>query len=62
MKKRLSQLVLKGQQCGILLIIAIQRTDEEFIKTSLRDNFMFRMSVVLGGEFAREVYNQQVER
>lgn len=41
----LSQLVLKGRQCGIFLIVAMQRPDGEFIKTALRDNFMFRMSV-----------------
>lgn len=43
--EHLSQLVLKGRQCGIFLIVAMQRPDGEFIKTALRDNFMFRMSV-----------------
>lgn len=41
----LSQLVLKGRQCGIFLIVAMQRPDGEFIKTALRDQFMFRLSV-----------------
>ncbi|WP_195958028.1 FtsK/SpoIIIE domain-containing protein [Enterococcus gallinarum] len=43
--EQLAQLVLKGRQCGIFLIVAMQRPDGEFIKTALRDNFMFRMSV-----------------
>jgi hypothetical protein len=41
----LTQLILKARQCGIFLIVAMQRPDGEFIKTALRDNFMFRMSV-----------------
>ncbi|MGX7130817.1 cell division protein FtsK [Enterococcus wangshanyuanii] len=41
----LTQIVLKARQCGIFLIVAMQRPDGEFIKTALRDNFMFRMSV-----------------
>lgn len=41
----LTQLILKARQAGIFFIVAMQRPDGEFIKTALRDNFMFRMSV-----------------
>ncbi|HFE9852906.1 TPA: FtsK/SpoIIIE domain-containing protein [Enterococcus faecalis] len=41
----LTQLILKARQAGIFFIVAMQRPDGEFIKTSLRDQFMFRMSV-----------------
>jgi len=41
----LTQLILKARQCGIFFIVAMQRPDGEFIKTALRDQFMFRMSV-----------------
>ena len=41
----LTQLILKGRQSGIFMVVAMQRPDGEFIKTALRDNFMFRMSV-----------------
>lgn len=41
----LTQLVLKARQAGIFMIVAMQRPDGEYIKTALRDNFMFRMSV-----------------
>lgn len=40
----LTQLILKGRQSGIFMVVAMQRPDGEFIKTALRDNFMFRMS------------------
>ena len=41
----LSQLVLEGRQAGVFVIFAMQRPDDEFIKTALRDNFMKRLSV-----------------
>lgn len=41
----LTQLILKARQAGIFFIVAMQRPDGEYIKTALRDNFMFRMSV-----------------
>lgn len=41
----LSQLVLEGRQAGVFIIFAMQRPDGEYIKTSLRDNFMMRLSV-----------------
>ncbi|WP_267641126.1 cell division protein FtsK [Enterococcus faecium] len=41
----LTQLILKARQCGIYFIVAMQRPDGEFIKTALRDQFMFRLSV-----------------
>lgn len=41
----LTQLVLKGRQAGVFMIVAMQRPDGEYIKTSLRDNFMKRLSV-----------------
>lgn len=41
----LSQLVLEGRQAGVYVIFAMQRPDGEYIKTSLRDNFMMRLSV-----------------
>lgn len=41
----LSQLVLEGRQAGVFVIFAMQRSDGEFIKTALRDNFMKRLSI-----------------
>ena len=39
------QIVLEGRQAGVYVIFAMQRPDGEYIKTSLRDNFMMRLSV-----------------
>lgn len=41
----LTQIILKGRQAGVIMILALQRPDGEFIKTALRDNFMKRLSV-----------------
>lgn len=41
----LTQIVLEGRQAGVYVIFAMQRPDGEYIKTSLRDNFMMRLSV-----------------
>lgn len=41
----LTQIVLKGRQAGVFMVLALQRPDGEYIKTSLRDNFMKRLSV-----------------
>lgn len=41
----LTQLILKGRQSGIFVVLAMQRPDGEYMPTALRDNFMFRMSV-----------------
>ena len=41
----MSQLILKGRQAGVIVIVAMQRPDGEYIKTALRDNFMKRLSV-----------------
>lgn len=41
----LTQIILKGRQAGVFMILALQRPDGEFIKTALRDNFMKRLSV-----------------
>lgn len=41
----LTQIVLEGRQAGVYVIFAMQRPDGEYIKTSLRDNFMKRLSV-----------------
>ncbi|MGT2896013.1 FtsK/SpoIIIE domain-containing protein [Streptococcus entericus] len=41
----LTQIVLKGRQAGVFMVVAMQRADGEYIKTSLRDNFMKRLSV-----------------
>lgn len=41
----LTELILKGRQAGIFLIVAMQRPDGEYLKTSLRDQFMKRISV-----------------
>lgn len=41
----LTQIILKGRQAGIFMILGLQRPDGEFIKTALRDNFMKRLSV-----------------
>lgn len=40
-----TQIVLKGRQAGVFLILAMQRPDAEYIKSALRDNFMKRLSV-----------------
>ena len=39
----LTQIVLEGRQAGVYVIFAMQRPDGEYIKTSLRDNFMMRL-------------------
>lgn len=41
----LTELILKGRQAGVFLIVAMQRPDGEYLKTSLRDQFMKRISV-----------------
>jgi DNA-binding transcriptional regulator YhcF (GntR family) len=41
----LAQLILKGRQAGIFLIVAMQRPDGEYLSTNLRDNMMARMSL-----------------
>lgn len=41
----LTELILKGRQSGVYLISAMQRPDGEYLKTSLRDQFMKRISV-----------------
>lgn len=41
----LTQLILEAHQAGIFVIMAMQRPDGEYIKTSLRDQFMKRLSV-----------------
>lgn len=41
----LTQLILEARQAGIFIIMAMQRPDGEYIKTSLRDQFMKRLSV-----------------
>ena len=41
----LTELILKGRQSGVYMISAMQRPDGEYLKTSLRDQFMKRISV-----------------
>lgn len=41
----LTQLILKGRQAGVFVILGMQRADGEFIKTALRDNFMKRLTI-----------------
>ena len=41
----LTQLILEARQAGVFVIMAMQRPDGEYIKTSLRDQFMKRLSV-----------------
>ncbi|GAA0054114.1 FtsK/SpoIIIE domain-containing protein [Streptococcus canis] len=41
----ITSIVLEGRQAGVFMILAMQRPDGEFIKTSLRDNFTKRISV-----------------
>jgi DNA segregation ATPase FtsK/SpoIIIE-like protein len=41
----LTQIVLKGRQSGVFLILAMQRPDAEYLKSALRDNFMKRLAV-----------------
>ena len=41
----LTELILKGRQSGVIMIVAMQRPDGEYLKTSLRDQFMKRISV-----------------
>lgn len=50
----LTQLILKARQAGIFLILAMQRPDTMYLKGSLRDNFMYRMSV---GDLSSDGYN-----
>ena len=38
-------MILEARQAGIFVIMAMQRPDGEYIKTSLRDQFMKRLSV-----------------
>jgi len=44
-EEAVTSIVLEGRQAGVFLILGMQRPDGEFIKTSLRDNFMKRISV-----------------
>ena len=41
----MAQLILKGRQAGVFLIVAMQRPDGEFLSTNLRDNMMARLSL-----------------
>lgn len=41
----LTELILKGRQSGVIMIVAMQRPDGEYLKTALRDQFMKRISV-----------------
>lgn len=50
----LTQLILKARQAGIFIILAMQRPDTSYLKGSLRDNFMYRMSV---GDLSSDGYN-----
>ncbi|QUE55392.1 cell division protein FtsK [Streptococcus oriscaviae] len=41
----LTQIILKGRQAGLIVVLGMQRPDGEYVKTALRDNFMKRVSV-----------------
>ncbi|KZK04791.1 FtsK/SpoIIIE family protein [Lactococcus cremoris] len=41
----LTQIVLKGRQSGVFLILTVQRPDAECLKSVLRDNFMKWLAV-----------------
>ena len=41
----MAQLILKGRQAGIFLIVAMQRPDAEYLSANLRDNMIARISL-----------------
>lgn len=41
----MTQLILKGRQAGVFLIVAMQRPDAEYLSANLRDNMMARLSL-----------------
>lgn len=41
----MAQLILKGRQAGVFLIVAMQRPDAEYLSSNLRDNMMARLSL-----------------
>jgi hypothetical protein len=41
----MSQLILKGRQAGVFLIVAMQRPDAEYLSANLRDNMMARLAL-----------------
>jgi DNA polymerase III delta prime subunit len=41
----MAQLILKGRQAGVFLIVAMQRPDAEYLSANLRDNMMARLSL-----------------
>ena len=59
----LTQIVLKGRQSGVFLILAMQRPDAEYLKSALRDNFMKRLAVGrLTGSGYRMVFGDENEK
>ncbi len=41
----LTQIILKGRQAGLFVVLGLQRPDGEYVKTALRDNFMKRITM-----------------
>lgn len=41
----MAQLILKGRQAGVFLIVAMQRPDAEYLSANLRDNMIARISL-----------------
>ncbi|WP_339011787.1 FtsK/SpoIIIE domain-containing protein [Lactococcus garvieae] len=41
----MAQLILKGRQAGVFLIVAMQRPDAEYLSANLRDNMMARLAL-----------------
>ena len=50
----LTQIVLKGRQSGVFIILGMQRPDTKYINGDLRDNFMYRLSV---GDLSSDGYD-----
>lgn len=41
----MAQLILKGRQAGVFLVVAMQRPDAEYLSANLRDNMMARIAL-----------------
>ena len=53
LRDRMFQIILKGRQAGVFLILTTQRADAEFIPGAIRDNLGLRVSV---GNLSKEGY------
>ncbi|MDR0298780.1 MAG: hypothetical protein LBI13_01645 [Streptococcaceae bacterium] len=58
----MAQLILKGRQAGVFLIVAMQRPDAEYLSGNLRDNMMARLSLgKLSKSGYRMIFGQDYE-